>query len=99
MLSGFPLYLSTGMPSRNERMNFPSIQDPITDNPKKYILYRLTQTKLMASIFSEQEEKGRKAREKQNKNCFAETSLINAIQTDNVSSYEDNFQKSKILVT
>lgn len=77
-------------------MNFPNIQDPITDKPKKYILYCLTQPKLMASISSEQEEKGRKARKKQNKNCSVETSLINAIQTDNVSSSEDNFQKSKI---
>lgn len=47
------------MPSRNERMNFPNIQDPVIDKPKKYILYYLTWPKLMVSISFEWEEKGR----------------------------------------
>lgn len=49
----------------------------------------------MASISFKWEEKGR-AKETQNKNHSVETSLINAIQTDNVSSYK---VKYKILVT
>lgn len=75
------------MPSRNERMNFSNIQDPVIDKPKKYILYCLTWPKLMASISSKWEEKGR-AKDTQNKNHSVETSFINAIQTDNVSSYK-----------
>lgn len=75
------------MPSRNKRMNFPDIQDPVIDKPKKYILYCLTWPKLTASISFEQEEMGR-AKKPQNKNHFVENSFIHVIQTDNVSSYK-----------
>lgn len=51
-------------------MNLSNIQDPVTDKQKKYILDCLTWPNLMASISYEQEEKDRKAREKQNKNFF-----------------------------
>lgn len=75
-------------------MNFSNIQDPVTDKPKKYILYCLTWLKLMASISFEWEEKGT-AKQTQNKNHSVETSFIKAIQTDNASSYEAHFKNIK----